>query len=128
MANQEFSFDVTAPRNYAVASAFSNLDCSVEIYPFEGGPRYFRGSQVRAVTVRKSIRGDAAGTFHIELVPGGPLGVEDDVTWSQVVTPMSHVLIGMARGADAAIVMDGIATSTGEVQEWATTDRGSAAG
>lgn len=109
------------------SDAFAAETCSIEVYPFEGGPYVIDGGQIRSATVRKSIRGQAAGTFSIDLAPGGPAGPEDPYDWSQIVTPMSHVLIGMARGADAAIVMDGVATGIGEMQAWTTTEANASA-
>lgn len=110
-----------------MSDAFASVSCNIEIYPFEAGPYYLSGGQIRSVTVSKSLRGNASGTFSIELAPGGPLGVEDSDTWSQIVTPMSHVVIGMARGQAQNIVLDGVATDIGEAQQWSTTDRGSQA-
>ncbi|MDA8092613.1 MAG: hypothetical protein M0T84_01685 [Betaproteobacteria bacterium] len=107
--------------------SFAADGCSVEIYPFEGGPLALQGGQIRSVTVSKSLLGGAVGQFAIELAPGGPQGPEDPNTWSKIITPMSHVLIGMSRGDDAAIVMDGVATGMGEAQEWSTTERGAEA-
>lgn len=110
-----------------MARAFANETCSVELYPFEGGPISLQGGQIRSVTVRKSIRGASAGTMEVELAPGGPRGVEDPITWSQVITPMSHMLVGMSRGDDSAIVMDGIVTGAGDAQSWSTTDQNASA-
>ena len=110
-----------------MSDAFASVSCSVEIYPFEAGPFTLQGGQIRSATVSKSLRGNAAGTFSIDLAPGGPLGPEDPDTWSQIVTPMSHVIIGMARGRAQNIVLDGVATDIGEAQMWATSDRGSQA-
>lgn len=109
-------------------SQFAAPACSVEVYPFEGGPITLTGGQIRSVTVNKTLLGAATGEFTIELTPGGPLGTETPLTWSQIMTPMSHVLIGMSRGADAAIVMDGVLTTPSEDQIWSTrTDQGSSA-
>jgi hypothetical protein len=110
-----------------MSDAFASVSCSIEIYPFEAGPYYLSGGQIRSVSISKSLRGNAAGTFSIELAPGGPLGPEDPDTWSQIVTPISHVVIGMARGQAQNIVLDGIATEIGEAQQWATTNQGSQA-
>jgi len=94
--------------------------CTVEIYPFEGGPVQLAGGQIRAVTVSKNLLNGGVGEFSIDLAPGGPLGTEDPTTWAQILTPMSHCLIGMSRGSDAAIVMDGILTVPSESQSWTT--------
>jgi hypothetical protein len=74
--------------------------------------------------VSKNING-GNGTMQVDLVPGGPNGVDDTRTWSQVITPMSHMLISMTRGRKSAIVMDGITTTPAEAQKWYTTDNGS---
>ena len=103
----------------------ANVACSVEIYPFEGGPYYISGGQIKAVTVTKTLHGGADGNFGIELAPGGPFGPESPADWSQIITPGSHVLIGMGRGADSAIVMDGVVTLTAEDQQWHTDENGS---
>lgn len=104
--------------------AFAAPGCSVEIYPFEAPSLFVAPGQLTAVTVRKSLRGDGVGQFNIQLAPGGPKGPEDPLTWSQIITPMSHVMIGMSRGSEAAIVMDGVVGSPGETQQWSTSDQG----
>lgn len=106
------------------SDAFAAETCSIEVYPFEGGPYVIDGGQIQAVRVSKSLRGTADGRFEVQLAPGGPAGPEDKYDWSKIVTPMSHVIIGMARGADAAVVMDGVALTPGEGQEWETGDDG----
>jgi hypothetical protein len=108
-------------------STLAGPACSVEIYPFEAGPIVLTGGQIRSVTVSKSLLGGALGEFSIELAPGGPLGSDDPTTWTTLLTPMSHCLIGMSRGADAAIVMDGIVAAPSEDQVWTTQAQGSAA-
>ena len=107
-----------------MSAPFSAVSCAVEIYPFEGGPYYIRGGQIKSVTVSKTLQGGANGTFEVELAPGGPYGPESIPDWTQVITPASHVLIGMSRGDDAAIVMDGIVTLPGEDQTWRTNPQG----
>jgi hypothetical protein len=103
------------------------VSCAIEIYPFEGGSYFIKGGQVKSVTVEKTLRDGANGRFEIELAPGGPAGPESIPDWIQVITPASHVLIGMSRGADAAIVMDGVVTVPSEDQAWQTTQDGSTA-
>ena len=105
-------------------SSFAAPGCSIEIYPFEAPSLFLSPGQIISVTVRKSLRGDGVGTFDIQLAPGGVRGPEDPVTWSQIITPMSHVVIGMSRGPDAAVVMDGVATGAGEAQVWRTNPEG----
>lgn len=104
---------------------FAPVSCAIECYPFEGGPIFIDGGQIKAVTVSKSLLGGQNGSFAIELAPGGPYGPESAPDWAEIITPGSHVLIGMQRGADAAVVMDGIATNSGEESEFASTPEGS---
>jgi len=109
-----------SPGSPSIGDLVAGPLCALEIYPFEGGQYTLTGSNLISVSVRKSIRGDATGQFDIQLPPGGPAGVNDPNTWSQIITPMSHVLIGMSRGSDAAIVLDGVVTTIGESQIWQT--------
>lgn len=104
---------------------FANVLCSVEIYPFEGG--IFAGSpivvdpgQVRAVTVYEPLREGESARFRIVLAPGGPGGTEGFPTWSQVITPASLAVIGMARGSNGRITMVGPVVSATETQQWDT--------
>lgn len=108
--------------------AFAGVACVVEIYPFEGGKLSLQGHHILSCSVSKT-RDSSGGRFSISLAPGGPLGVEGSPTWSQVITPMSLVLIGMQRGDVAEIVLVGVVRSVGEQQVWTTTDssRGSSA-
>jgi len=96
---------------YAVPQGF------LEVWPFEGGPYYIQGQQLLAVTTNKNIREDM-GQFSIELAPGGPLGPNKGPTWVEIITPMSFVLIGLARGTRRQIVMVGVATLINETEEW----------
>lgn len=105
--------------------AFAGESCTIEVYPFEGGKYTLQGGRIVSCVVQKSIVGDARGTFTIVLAPGGPQGPESVPTWSQVVTPMSLVLIGMQRGDNAAIVMMGVVRSASESQDWGTSQEGS---
>lgn len=97
------------------------VSCAIECYPFEGTPYFISGGQIESVTTTKSLRSGADGKFKIALAPGGPDGAESVPVWTELITPGSHILIGMQRGGDAAIVMDGIATVTSEHQIWQTT-------
>jgi hypothetical protein len=110
-----------------VTSPFAVVSCGIEVYPFEGGPYQIIGGQIKSVTVSKSVAGGVNGTFVIELAPGGPQGTESSPNWTEIITPGSHVLIGMQRGADSAIVMDGVSTTTGETHQWTSGEEGSTA-
>lgn len=105
----------------------ASVSASVEIYPFEGGPYILRDAQIISLSITKALMGNSDGSFSIVLAPGGPNGTEDPVPWSRVITPMSHVLIGMTRGNASQIVMDGVVTEASEQQLWTTQDKGSTA-
>jgi hypothetical protein len=93
--------------------------CFVDIYTYEGNTYSLQGAQVRAVVVTKSIDPQAdTGTFALTLAPGGPNGANQIPSWSDVITPMSLVVIGMRRGTNAAITMLGVVRAVGENQEW----------
>ncbi len=110
------------------STAFAVPTCSIEVYPFEGGPLTIQGGEILRVVVRKDIEGDGVGTFSIQLAPGGPEGTESPVTWSQILTPMSHIIIGMSRGTQAAVVMNGPLLAPSETINWSTNpERGSRA-
>jgi hypothetical protein len=106
---------------------FAGVRCSIEVYPFEGGENKWtiQDGQILACTVNKP-HGSSGGTFNLTLAPGGPNGVEGSPTWSEIITPMSLVLIGMQRGKNAAIIMIGVVRSVGESQMWLTSGDGSA--
>jgi hypothetical protein len=104
----------------------ANVACSVEFYPFEGGPYVLTGGQISRVAVSKSLA-DGAGKMVVALAPGGPKGVEGAPSWSQVITPMSHMLVGMSRGNRAAVVMDGVVVAPEEHQTWSVNEQGSSA-
>jgi len=110
-----------------MSDVIAAVAAGIEVYPFEGGPFYINGGQIRSITVTKTLRGGGDGRFSIELAPGGPYGPESAPDWTEIITPGSHVLIGMQRGADSAIVMDGVATDTSEDQRWQSTPEGSTA-
>lgn len=87
-------------------------ECYVEVYPFEGGGQQYeiQGGQILSCTVTKAIR-TSESAFEIELAPGGPNGPNRPPVWSDIVTPISFVLIGMARGQYRQIVMIGVITN-----------------
>ncbi len=105
-------------------SSFAAPACAIEIYPYEGSAITLAPGQFTSITVRKSLRGDGVGSFDIQMAPGGVGGPEDPNTWSQIITPMSHAVIGMSRGTDRAIVLDGVVTGVGESQVWRTSQEG----
>jgi hypothetical protein len=89
----------------------------VDVYPYEGGQYTLSSSNgyLRSVSTSKSLNG--GGNFSIELSPGGPTGTTSP-TWSQLLTPMSMVVIALARGPYKQIVMLGVITGIGETQSW----------
>ncbi len=101
--------------------------CRASIYPFEGGQWHFSTSLsdpstaysgILSCTVDKNIRNPSSGTFSIVLSPGGPNGVRSFPSWTEILTPMSLVVIGMSRGSEEAIVMIGFVLSATETQIW----------
>ena len=94
--------------------------CFLECYPFEGGSYSIQGGQILACTVSRDIKADA-GTFTIELAPGGPFGANAAPSWTDVITPMSLCLVGMSRGIYRQIVMIGVVTNVDEPQVWRET-------
>ena len=93
----------------------------VTIYPFEGGSYIFSGASngILALQANKGLRG-SVGQFAINLAPGGPNGLNMRPSWTDIITPMSLVVIGIARGAYRQIVMVGVVNSVKETQAWVT--------
>ncbi len=96
----------------------STVGCTVDVFPWELPAVSLSGSQIISCDVNKSIVGGAAGTFSILLPPGGPNGVEDPDTWSEIITPGSLAVIAMSRGSRAAVTMVGIVQDTSEALTW----------
>lgn len=97
----------------------STIQCSVDIFPFEGGTYSLQGAQILSCSVSKRINDDS-GSFSIVLAPGGPNGVDAPPYWSQIITPMSLCVIGMQRGNRSAITMVGVVTTASESMNWRT--------
>ena len=110
------------------AAPFAAVSASVEVYMFEGSAYTIDPGQIYEMTVEKTLRDGAVGNATIRLAPGGPHGPESTPTWTEIVTPMSHVIIGMTRGNRAAIVLDGVSIRAIQSQEWQTTDQAATAG
>jgi len=93
----------------------------ISVYPFEGGNYFINGNNgtVLRAQVSKNIRGQV-GTFALTLAPGGPNGPNNRPTWTELLTPMSLVIIGIARGQYRQIVMVGNVQSCQETQIWHT--------
>ena len=94
--------------------------CAIDIYPFEGGIYSFfasnGSSQVLSCNVSQTL--DSGGSFSITLAPGGPNGIAASPSWSEVLTPMSFVVIAMQREDHSNVVMLGVITNIEESQTW----------
>ncbi len=101
-----------------MSESVATIACAVDIYPFEGGQYTFSGTQLQSCTTQVGLNGATPGTFSIGLPPGGPLGVDDPTPWSQVITPMSLVVIAMQRGSRAQVVLVGLVTTPAELIQW----------
>lgn len=94
----------------------------IDIYPFGGG-KYSLDSSTASVLkckVIKNISGNSPGKFSILMAPGGPQGTNSGPSWSEVIPPMSMVVIGMSRYTHRSIVMIGIVTSPETSELWTT--------
>lgn len=93
--------------------------CIVQIYPFEGGTYTLTSAQngVLQADVSKNIRGQV-GTFSLYLAPGGPNGPNKRPSWTDLITPMSLVVIGFRRGSYQQISMIGVVRNCREIQSW----------
>jgi len=103
------------PNNHAAPA------CSVDIYPYEGGAYSISGQSGAIQGVSVSFSRGGAGSFQIQLAPGGPMGVNSRPSWAQIITKMSLVVIGMSRGGYRRIVMIGVAQSVTEPVQWGAT-------
>jgi hypothetical protein len=122
---QEISAPLSSiPGNRAISSPMSVFSAwprtFVDIYPYEGGQFTLTGSQAGILTasVSKNIRSSGAGTFTLNLSPGGPNGTANGPWWEDILTPMSLVVIGMQRHAYSQIVMIGVVTSVTGSTAW----------
>lgn len=93
--------------------------CTLQVYPFEGGTYTLttQSGAVLGVDVEKNIR-SSTGTFTLTLAPGGPHGPNARPSWNDIITPMSLVIIAMARGAYRQVVMMGVVRNCEETEEW----------
>ncbi len=94
----------------------------VDVYPYEGGKYSLTGNAANVIscTTHKDIRSSGPGTFQLVLAPSGPSGTNSGPSWTEVITPMSLVVIGMKRYDHRQIVMIGVVTGTTESQSWQT--------
>lgn len=91
--------------------------CFIDVYTYEGGFYQISSANVLNTVTDKDIAADQ-GTFSLDLAPGGPNGANAPPSWTEVVTPMSLVVIGMKRDTREAIVMLGIVQTVSEAQVW----------
>jgi hypothetical protein len=93
--------------------------CQVDIYPWEGGSSKYTitKDQVLSASVTNSVTPDGGG-FVIELIPGGPLGLNMTPSWLDIITPMSFVVVAMSRDDSEGIVMLGVVTSAQMTEQW----------
>lgn len=89
---------------------------SVDIYTFEQGLFTFKDNAVLSLKTSKFIK-KPYGEFEIHLAPETLTG---NLSWSQIITPMSFVVIGLQRGGIADIPMVGIVRQVSETQTWTT--------
>lgn len=95
----------------------------VDIYPFEGGSFFIDGGSdaLLACTVDTDVR-QGYGAFSLQLAPGGPHGPNASPQWTDVITPMSLVVISMQRSGSARVVMIGVVKSVTESELWSPTN------
>ncbi len=104
----------------SIQQLLATPQCYIEVYPHEGGSYSIPASQTGAgqgqilsLSTRKFIK-EPAGSFTIQLAPGGPKGPNAPPYWIDIVTPMSFVVIGMSRGQYSGIPIIGVVTKVSE--------------
>jgi Transglycosylase SLT domain len=106
----------TPPSNYA----YSSPEITLEIYPQSGGKLTISGGNagVLQAIIKKNIREKEGGRFIIDLAPGGPNGINDSNSWTNIININSLAVISLSRGGSQRIVMIGIILEISESQEW----------
>ena len=104
------------PTNYT----FNSPQISVDIYPQSGGKYTISGGNagILQAVIKKNIRDDRGGTFSLLLAPGGPNGVNDPNSWTNIINMNSLITIFLGRGSSKRIVMAGIVNEIEEDQVW----------
>lgn len=97
---------------------FASPQCSIDIYPYEGGPYTISGGNILQLTTDKAIFDPPEGSFVARIVAGGPNGPDTTPSWTEIITPMSFFVIGMSRGTWVGIPMVGVITKIYETQDW----------
>lgn len=91
--------------------------CSIDIYPFEGGLYSLSPANILSCEVTKDIL-SIAGDAQILLTPGGPQGIQSGPSWTEIITLRSLVVIAMSRGTRANVTFVGVVDSVQEEQVW----------
>lgn len=125
-SSNPLSAPIGSPNTVTIPSDFFNSspELGVDIYPHEvnsSNPRLSLSGGANGIlgaSITKSIRDRNGGTFNLYLVPGGPTGVNSSITWTNIITPMSLVVIYLKRGQSKRIIMIGIVTKIEESQVW----------
>lgn len=94
----------------------AGVQCFVDIYTPENGTLQFTGGDILNLRTSKNINSDT-GEFTIALAPSV---IGQNLSWGQIITPMSFVVIGMQRGSKSAVTMLGVVTAVIEDQSWQT--------
>lgn len=119
MSDTASTVTVSPPPSNPNAALNANPVVFIDIYTPEGGQFTFSSSTASAavlsVQVMNSI--NRLGTFRIVLAPQF-LPNSANLSWSQIITPMSTVIIGMKRGISHNIVMVGLVSEVQETQSW----------
>lgn len=109
--------------SYQVASP----ECIIQIFPFDGSTFAFPSSFQRLpngglldCTVSKNIHSANPGTCNFTLMPGGPNGTSQGPSWSEIIVPLSLVMVTMIRGENGNVVFVGIVKSVTETVDWTT--------
>ncbi len=91
----------------------------IDVYPPDGG-KYTIGPEnhnALQISIDKPLMG--GGSFMITLAPGGPSGPNEGLSWGQILTPQSLVVLRGRRGEEAAGLMVGVIQTPEESQSWA---------
>ena len=102
-----------------MSGSVTGVQFQAAIYPFEGGEYILSGSNagILQAQINTSLKG-GVGSFSLVLAPGGPLGTNFRPTWTEILTPMSLVILSIGRGSYYQIVMIGTVISCQESQSW----------
>lgn len=92
--------------------------CGIDIYPWESPALSIQGGQVLECTTSHDIRSNDPERCRIVLAPGGPYGVATGLSWAQIITLQSLVVVAMQRGAASQVVFVGYVRAVGESQQW----------